>query len=88
MVNFILLFTQLITATLRCSTWVSKGGQLSFLCFLKQQEIVIFLLFLGPDTVNKILFLGPEMVQMVQQRFWAQKLTKRCNFWAQKPSEN
>ena len=40
--------------------------------------------FLGPEIVQKLQFLGPEMVKIVQQLFGGQKLTKWCNFLAQK----
>ena len=41
--------------------------------------------FLGPETDINLQFLAPEKVQMGQQNFWSQKLTKWFSFWGQKP---
>ena len=40
---------------------------------------------LGPETCQKCQFLAPENVEMSQQNFWSQKLTKGVSIWGQKP---
>ena len=41
--------------------------------------------FLGPETDINLQFLAPENVEIGQQDFWSQKLTKWFSFWGQKP---
>ena len=41
--------------------------------------------FLAPETDIKFQFLAQKTVEMGQQNFWRQKLTKWFSFWGQKP---